>query len=238
MHPYSLVKNSLRSLGVFIFRADNLPRHIDLWVDLKKKLQLNPQVIFDVGGNVGQFARAVTEAFPSATVHSFEPISDTFAKLKKLADEKPNFRPHQLAFGEKSGTATIHLREESGCNSLSAYNNIPANSIGRSEIVTVGTIDSFCSANNISRIDLLKTDTEGFDNSVLLGARRMFEESRVGAVYSEVTFLEFDRTHTQFQKVYETLRPYNFALYGIYEPGGGGDTIYSNALFIQKSQIV
>jgi FkbM family methyltransferase len=222
MHPYTLVKNSLRSFGVFIFRAGNLPRHIDLWVDIKKL----------------QFARAVTRAFPSATVHSFEPVSDTFAKLKEMADEKPNIHPHQLAFGEKSGTATVHLREQSGWNSLSAYNNSPANSIDRSETVTISTVDSFCSTNNIPRIDLLKTDTEGFDNSVLLGARRMFEESRIAAVYSEVTFLEFDRTHTQFLQVYETLRPYNFVLYGIYEPEGAGDTMYSNALFIQKSQIV
>lgn len=237
MRLSSLLKNFLRNHGIYIFRDCSLPRCLDLWVDLRK-LPLIPQVIFDVGGNVGQFARSASNAFPSATVHSFEPVSETFEKLKHLADKKPNIRPHRLAFGENQGDLTIHLREESGCNSLSSYNNTVANSIGRSETVTISTVDLFCSANKITRIDLLKTDTEGFDNSVLLGARRMFEESRVEAVYSEVTFLEFDRTHAQFLQVYETLRPYNFALYGIYEPGGGGATMYSNALFLQKSRIV
>jgi len=155
--------------------------------------------------------------------------------LKQWADGKPNIRPHQLAFGEQSGEMTIHLREESGCNSLASFNNQAANSIGRFETVTIATIDSFCSANQIKRIDLLKTDTEGFDKSVLLGAKRMLEESCVGAIYSEITFLESDHTHTQFFQVYETLRPYNFNLYGIYEPGGGGNTMYSNALFVHKS---
>jgi len=74
MHPYTLLKKSLRSFGIYIFQANNLPRHMDVWVDLKK-LPLKPKVIFDVGGNVGQFARSATKANPSATTYSFEPVS-------------------------------------------------------------------------------------------------------------------------------------------------------------------
>lgn len=233
MHPFTLVKDSLRRCGVYIYRAGNLPRHIDLWVDLKQ-ICFEPELIFDVGGNVGLFAQAANKAFPNATVYSFEPVSETFLKLQNVAKQNPQIRPYQLAFGAEPAKMTIHLREESGCNSLSAFNNTPANSIGRSETVTVTTVDSFCAANQIQRIDLLKTDTEGFDKTVLAGAKRMFEESRIGAVYSEVTFLRGDHTHTQFWEVAEFLRPYNFDFFGIYEPGGGGDSMYSNALFLKN----
>jgi FkbM family methyltransferase len=237
MSPYSLVKKCLKNFGVYVFRAGNLPRQIDFCADLKK-LGLTPQVVFDVGANVGQFARGAASAFPGATIHSFEPVSSTFSKLDDLARQQPCIHPYHLAFGEKPGEFTMHLREESGCNSLSPHNNLAANSIGRSETITVTTIDAFCSAKNIPRIDLLKTDTEGFDNSVLLGARRMLQESRVGVIFSEVTFLEFDRTHTQFFQLCDTLRPFGFAVYGAYQPEGDGDTMYCNVLFVQKSHLL
>lgn len=233
MHPSTFVKKTFRRFGIYVFRAGNLPRQIDLWVDFKKH-NPKPGVIFDIGANVGLFSQAAARTFPGAAIYAFEPVSGTFSTLLKNTKGISQIHPYQYAFGEKSGNVTMHLREQSGWNSLSSGLNTPANSIGRSENVTVNTVDSFCSTNKISFIDLLKTDTEGFDNFVLLGARRMLEESRVGAVYSEITFSEHDHAHTQFMQIHETLRAYNFVCHGIYDPEGQGEFMCSNALFLAR----
>ena len=237
MRLSTFIKKTFRGWGIYVFRAGNLPRQIDLWVDYEKH-NPKPAVIFDIGANVGSFSRAAARTFPGVTIYAFEPVSETFSNLLKNTEGIPQIHPNQFAFGEKKGSMTMHLRERSGWNSLLSNLNTPANSIGRSENIAIHTIDSFCSENNISFVDLLKTDTEGFDNFVLLGARRMLEESRIGAVYSEITFSERDHTHTQFMQIYETLQAFDFVCHGIYDPEGQGESMCSNALFMARKHRV
>jgi FkbM family methyltransferase len=233
MHPFTAVKKVLTRFGIHACRAGNLPRNLDPFMDIKR-LQFSPEVIFDVGANTGQFALAALSAFPGAMVYSFEPIGATYSHLQQAAQGHPRLRPHHLAFGDAPGSATVHLRSNSVWNSLLPFNNNPHNSSGGSETVSVSTVDAFCSANDISKIDLLKTDTEGYDTKVLSGADRMFREMRVRAVYSEVTFLESDQTHTQFVEVFQFLRRHKFILYGVYGFSGDFETMHANALFIRK----
>jgi len=171
MHPFTLVKNLLRRQGVYIFRAGTLPRQIDLWADLER-MAFAPEVIFDIGANVGLFAQGAVAAHPAALIHAFEPVSKTYEKLKAGVAGFPRIHPHQLALGAASGNARMYLRSESQWNSLAAANNLPTPE-GDSEIITQTTVDAFCEARQITRIDLLKTDTEGFDYEVLNGARGM-----------------------------------------------------------------
>lgn len=233
MRLTTLAKNLLERMGLRCYRSSNLPRNLDLFFDLKS-LKLNMELIFDVGGNVGQFAKKALSSFPNATIHSFEPVLETFRSLELLSQQYPKLNVHRFAFGEKDGESEINIRANSVWNSLLPFNNDPRNSIGVSETVSIRTIDSFCLTNNISKIGLLKTDTEGFDAKVLAGAARMLAEGRVDAVYSEITFLASDHTHTSFTDVFELLSPYEFILYGIYQFAGDFETMHSNALFIRR----
>lgn len=61
--------------------------------------------------------------------------------------------------------------------------------VGSSD-VKVSTIDRYCADKKIERIDLLKSDTQGFELEVLKGARHMLVERRVGAIYVEITFAQ------------------------------------------------
>ena len=49
----------------------------------------------------------------------------------------------------------------------------------------VDTIDDFCSANKIPKIDILKIDTEGFDLNVLKGAQQMLSRGQIAFIYTE-----------------------------------------------------
>ena len=103
------------------------------------------------------------------------------------------------------------------------------------EDVTITTVDGFCMRQDIERIDLLKTDTEGFDLEVLYGATHMLENDRCLFVYSEVTFDDSDRHHTSFNQLSEFLIARNFRFVALYEQYVSRDLTasgYCNALFV------
>jgi hypothetical protein len=98
--------------------------------------------------------------------------------------------------------------------------------------VELDTVDAYCQSGGIRRVDLLKTDTEGFDLEVLRGATRMLEAGRIGYVLCEVSFDRADRRHTNFFQVYEFLSGYGHHFLGLYHViHEGGRFSFGNALF-------
>jgi hypothetical protein len=104
--------------------------------------------------------------------------------------------------------------------------------ITTTEQITVDTIDSFCSENGIEHIDILKTDTEGYDIEVLRGAEGMLKRGRVSLVVAECTFDSADTRHTSFFALHEVLAARGFLFFGLYEPYHEADRLlFANAIF-------
>jgi hypothetical protein len=82
--------------------------------------------------------------------------------------------------------------------------------------IQISTIGAIYGHQHIETIDILKTDTEGYDAKVLASASRMLSEGRVRCVISEVGFLE-DPQHTEFAKVFLLLHQTGFEMAGFYE---------------------
>jgi FkbM family methyltransferase len=163
---------------------------IDPWRDverLARALKRSIEVCFDVGANVGDTSLVLLERFQKSRVFAFEPHPATFSKLAARTDDG-RFFPQQFALGEERGESAFYVYDdEPAINSL-AFNARYAARFKRatSEItVRVDTVDEFCSANEIQRIDVLKIDTEGFDLHVLKGARQMLANGLVEFVYVE-----------------------------------------------------
>ena len=153
------------------------------------------ETFFDVGANVGQTATAAREAFPAARIFSFEPHPVTFQRLRAAIPASPLFSAHQLAFSNKEGTATFYEYATEGdgthINSLVPNARFPtqrgynANQIA----VPCSRIDHFCAENSVTRIDVLKLDTEGSEMFVLEGAREMLRNGSVGLIFTEYNAL-------------------------------------------------
>jgi len=94
--------------------------------------------------------------------------------------------------------------------------------------------DDFCKIHHISKVDILKTDTEGFDLAVLLGFAEMLSSKRIAAICIEVGFL-CDESHTLLRKATDALTSYGYGLAGFYESiySSRGALEYTNALFVQ-----
>ncbi len=104
------------------------------------------------------------------------------------------------------------------------------------EWVDVRQLDQTCRALKLDRIDLLKTDTEGYDLEVLQGASRLLAEQRITLVLAEVSFAGDTSRHTPFPPLQGLLQDYGFDLVGFYHQSHFrrlSTLDYCDALFIQ-----
>lgn len=220
-----------RITGLHVYRH-GLPHGTDLVADIEKRYGAkNLKVVFDVGANVGQSALAYAEGFPSAEVYSFEPVSATYHQLCANTRSVPRIRAYQLAMGSATGQSVIHVRDESVKSSLRHQS-----AESHPETIQVETIADFATLHNLSRIDLLKIDTEGFDLEVLAGAGSALEQGRISLVQTECQILPRSSYFVSLNAVAEYLQRFRYELLGIYEqqPEWGGENIlcYCNAVFV------
>lgn len=233
----------LENLGYKLILNKDLPKATDNYIynqSIKSTVfsQVSPKkikTIFDVGANIGQTATKFSQNFPQAKIFAFEPAKTTFEKLKKNTDSNPNINCFHLALGSETGKSKIYLNSNSQLNSL--LNNSQATTfVLPSEEIEVKTVEQFCKANSIYEIDILKTDTEGFDLNVIKGAEYLLRNSKVLFVLSEVGFDLTDRKHTHFFSLKSYLDQYGFKFLGFYDLHyrSRGQLMYCNALWINN----
>jgi FkbM family methyltransferase len=199
-----------------MYRLDRLPIGCDLKIDIKYKIKLPVNVLFDIGANTGQTVKRFKKDFPQAQIYSFEPVSDTFHQLKKNTKHLPKVQTFPLALGERN--CQMEIKTYTGKQSLlNSLNLVSMNQEGKSESITVNTGDHFCQQNQIDSIDLLKIDTEGYELQVLHGFAGMMDASKIKAIYCEVGFNQENKRNTYFNDVLELVGQYGFQFYGLYD---------------------
>jgi len=173
--------------------------------------------IFDVGANVGQFAKLVQSTIKPGRLICFEPGRQTFSKLKE------NVRDAELiniALGAKPDVLNLYYDEPgSGMASLTkrelAHFGLE---FSMSEQVEVDTIDRVCVRLGVDRIDLLKIDVEGHELEVLQGAASMLERRAIRLVQFEFGGSNID-TRTYLRDFFYFFSRLNMMLYRITPSG-------------------
>jgi FkbM family methyltransferase len=158
--------------------------------------------------------------FKDSRVFSFEPHPDTFSALAARIDDK-RFLPQKIALSDKPGECTLYVYDDNPQINSLAHNTRYAIRFKppNSEItVRTETIDNFCSANQIQKIDILKIDTEGFDLNVLKGAQQMLSSGKVEFVYTEFNdcLLRPGTTGGALNEISEFLAQFNFHFVATY----------------------
>jgi FkbM family methyltransferase len=205
-------------LGYRYFRIAYQPVGLDHAYDVARFLgsATNLKVVFDVGANEGQTAEYYIRAFPCAQIYSFEPVAATYKTLVDRVSRLSRVRTFQLAVADSNRTMRIQPVPVSGLNSLrNELSNSCSSSSG--ELITTRTLDSFCAEENINHIDLLKTDTEGFDLDVVKGAEAMLRARQIQFILAEVTFQLENTYHTSFSRLAEYLHSFGYYFVDLYD---------------------
>lgn len=171
---------------------------------------------------------------PQAEIVSFEPIESSYRRLVESAVDMPRVRPVRSAVGESCGEVTFELKEVSRWNSLVPELNRPEQGVGVAERAPMVTVDAYCDEQGYAVMDLLKSDTEGWDLKVLKGARKLLSSGKLAFVLVEVSFEPGDLGHSNFHDVATYLGDFDFrflALYDVVWEEGPWRVSFANALF-------
>jgi len=151
------------------------PETLDVWLALLPACR----VVFDVGAYVGIFAMSAAIAAPERDVHAFEPVPQSFARLRANLRANQLARVHAVnaAVGETDGETTLHVPDGVWLPSHSSTHSgfRPGT---RPLRVAALTLDRYARDNQIERCDLMKIDTEGNEDEVLAGAAELVTRSR------------------------------------------------------------
>ena len=132
-------------------------------------------IVIDAGAWIGDFSAYA--ASKRATSYAFEPTDSTYTWLCETARlNSPYIIPVKSGLGDKKEELQINICDQnSGSNSLvSEKFDIQRQVVyaDRYETVQITTLDAFVEANDIKKIDYIKSDIEGFERNLLKGAQQ------------------------------------------------------------------
>ncbi len=239
MHP--LKKLFQLITGYYTHKVLTLPTGISIELDIKNKIGYDSiNTVFDVGANTGQTVEWIRGFLPNTSIFCFEPIEDTFKKLKTNVASDKKVRIEQIAFGNTPGKKIVRLFEDfSYLNSL-REDLMNADQYAKTEEITIYTIDQYCSERGIIHIDFLKIDTEGYEIQVLEGAEKLLSTRGISMIYCEVGFQSSNSRNTNLSELIKYLEEkgfYFFSLYQLMLEGWGKGDYFGNALFVNKGLI-
>ena len=203
---------SIRGLGLLNYEDSVVSgeRHfLKTFLSLRK----NP-IVLDVGANEGSYATSVLTVNRTARVFAFEPHPKTFERLARSLSKVKGITAINAACGSASGKLALYdYFESSGSQHASLRQGVIEQIHKRSSshhLVDVIDLDTFAKEHNITSIDLLKIDTEGYEYEVLKGAAHLVQENRIGAIQFEFTQLNVV-SRVFMRDFYEILPNYNFS---------------------------
>jgi FkbM family methyltransferase len=213
------------SLYWFTNRPDNGVRRYSAEVDWNRNFveelqsrQVN--VVLDVGANSGQYAASLRAADFKGRIVSFEPLSEPFSILERVASTDPLWDCRRCALGDDNGPISMNVAGNGGGSSsvlpmLKAHREAfpQANYVG-TEDVTMHRLDSVAAEilqpNDVS---FLKIDVQGFEKQVLAGGESTVRDRCVG-MQIELSFVPLYEGDMLIQEALDLVHSLGFTLRG------------------------
>ena len=223
-----LVKKTLNKLGFDLKRYDPKNQQVNFDDLLKDKISKNP-IIFDVGGNKGQSIEKYLKIFDKPIIHSFEPIKTEFDYMCSKFRNNKNIYLNNFALGDKTEEKEFNVAAKTGNSSFNKinlgtdwlkvrskqYNTSEEGYITSVQKVNIIKLDDYCKDNNISVIDLVKIDTQGYEDKVLEGSLDSIKQNKIKAIVTEIMFDNIYDKYFSFSDLEKYIIPHNFRMVGI-----------------------
>lgn len=186
---------------------------------------------FDVGANLGLFAVTLA-SLGYSQIHAFEPVPETFEKLKSNVDNNSFFDQvylNCLAIGKEEGTAEFETFDKSpAINRMVNHQTSQAQPCSSSKkllSVSVVSLDNYCLSHDIKTIDFMKIDVEGMEPLVIEGARKVFMEKRISVALIEICPGNLSEMGFSISRLNDLFSEIDYKPYRLDENGKVGDRL-------------
>lgn len=169
--------------------------------------------VIDVGANQGQFALAITDKFPKATIHSFEPLPDIYDILTSNTKHKKQIHTYNLALGSTSGQLNFYKNNYSHASSALPMSNFQKENIPNIDDtqlieVPVERFDTIGTTLSLTSPVLLKLDVQGFEKEVLVGSKQLI--SKIDYLVFEASFTPMYDGEATFDEMHDFAKSLGF----------------------------
>lgn len=200
--------NSTFGIEIIKYPTPELDRRIKL---LKN---YNIDTVLDVGANIGQYGSELRNIGFNGKIISFEPTSDAFKKLEKLAKNDKNWDVHNFSLGDFDGETEINIAKNSVSSSM--LESLPQLTLSapdakfiNKETITVKKIDSIFDELDLKNKNIyLKIDTQGYENMVINGAKNSL--AQIIGIQIEMALIPTYEGAITFEEMIEKLKSFNF----------------------------
>ena len=132
------------------------------WPNYLETYLESPEVILDIGANIGYSSIFFSRNYPYATVYAFEPVEENYDCLVQNIEDYPNIVAYNFALGQSVGELTLSLPDAT----LENLGAMSAKGCGaRAEKVPMFPLD----ARYWGKVDFIKIDVEQYECEVLMG---------------------------------------------------------------------
>jgi FkbM family methyltransferase len=235
------LRRPLRSLGLNLTRWE--PPTIATSADLRRVALLrhaSVSLVLDVGANVGQYGRSLRDNGYNGRIVSFEPLSEAFQDLQKVASADDLWDVRRCALGAESAKSEIGIAGNSLSSSLLAMHErheraLPTSRYVGREKVDVYRLDDLADGLVTQEdIPFLKLDVQGYEERVLDGASAITEH--LAGVEVELSLVPLYEGAPEWRTMIDRLEDLRFFVASI-EPGfidrRNGQVLQVDAIFLR-----
>lgn len=156
----------------------------------------NPNIIIDVGANIGIASIYFCLRYPNAQLYAIEPNPEVFKTLQKNLAAFPNVSIHQCVLADMNGDVKFHIHPTS-----SIASSLQSRARGEKTVsVPSKTLDTFMEEQHIQIVDLLKFDIEGAEDRMLCAVKdRSVVRCYIGEIHPDLMQTSFEDIKNLFE---------------------------------------
>ena len=171
-----------------------------------KFMKPTARTVCDIGANIGEITWALSHFCQH--IHAFEPVTDTFRLLEKNIEQNAiaNVTAYNKGVGAVHETALISLSSNT-CGANARINNF-GRSRAKTQAMDIIPLDSL----NLTEVDIMKIDVEGYELDVLRGAEQTIVRD-MPIIQLEVYEPALKRARRDIKDIYDWMIQRDFAAY-------------------------
>lgn len=189
----------------------------EFYLNLRPALSGNSLVVYDIGAAGGILSSCLAKLENVREIHAFEPIPSAFRELSEHVKRWPQVVCHNVALGESAGQMSMHVingcRDSSSLLAMAALHKQESPTVccdDHLEPVAVVRLDDYARQKQLPRPDVIKIDTQGYEDRVLRGGADTVRQARYCVL--EISFKPLYEGSPVFDDIYQQMRTLGYRL--------------------------